>query len=265
MAYFNSQKILCCDTISIRSEKMKTRYVQNVKVLSSMTDAKAEMGLAHTLSYLQDNMCEFFKALGCDGITMIPIAKCFWVMTKTKVKFNSTVKWMDNIVLETGLSKKTSARLNIYNNILDTSGNMIVEGMQEICAVDSETRKLRLVSTTALPEDIEVDEDKIPTTNFTKFEEELDESYLRKNYIVDSRSIDFFGHTNNVEYARIMFSTFTGIEVNSLVPREFEIHYIAESREGDNLLVYRKDDGDSHYFEIKCGERVISKALLVVD
>lgn len=229
-----------------------------------MTDANANVGLTHTLSYLQDNMCEYFKSLGCDGITMIPIAKCFWVMTKTKVKFNSTIRWMDNITLETDLCKETSIRLNILNNILDDNGNLLVEGMQEICAIDSETRRVRGVESTILPRGIEIDEGKIPALNFVKFDEELDDKFYVKNITVDSRNIDFFGHTNNVEYARFMLSTFTGDEVKNLVPDEFEIHYIAESREGDELSIYRKDIGGSYYFEIKNKNRVICKAMLII-
>lgn len=243
---------------------MKTRYSQRVKVLSSMTDANANVGLTHTLSYLQDNMCEYFKSLGCDGITMIPIAKCFWVMTKTKIKFNSTIKWMDNIELETDLCKETNIRLNILNNILDTDGKILVEGIQEICAIDSETRKVRTVDSTILPKDIDIDDSTIPSLKFVRFDEELGGEYLRKNITIDSRNIDFFGHTNNVEYARFMLSTFGGEDVKNMSPLEFEIHYIAESKEGENLSIYRKDLDNSYYFEIKNGEKVISKAMLVV-
>ncbi len=244
-------------------KKMKTRFEQKVKVLSSMTDANANVGLSHTLSYLQDNMSEYFESMGCDGLTMIPIVKCFWVMTKTKVKFNSTIKWLDKITLETDLCKETNIRLNILNNILDDKGNLLVEGIQEICAVDSDTRRVRAVDTTILPKDIEIDETKIPNLKFTRFDEELgDENYI-KDIVIDSRNIDFFGHTNNVEYARFMLSTFTGEEVKNLIPREFEIHYIAESREGDKLSIYRKSLEGSHYFEIKNGDKVISKAMLI--
>ena len=242
---------------------MRTRFEQRVKVLSSMTDANANVGLTHTLSYLQDNMSEYFESMGCDGLTMIPIAKCFWVMTKTKVKFNSTIKWLDEIILETDLCRETNIRLNILNNILDKNGECLVEGIQEICAVDSESRRVRTIESTILPKNIEIDENKIPSLKFTRFDEELgDENYI-KDIVIDSRNIDFFGHTNNVEYARFMLSTFAGIDVKNMVPREFEIHYIAESREGDKLSIYRKSTGNSHYFEIKNGEKVISKAMLV--
>ena len=186
-------------------------------------------------------------------------------MTKTKIRFNSTIKWMDNIVLETDLCKETGIRLNIFNNILDTSGKILVEGIQEICAVDSETRKVRTVESTVLPKGIEIDETTIPNLKFVKFDEELGEEYFRKNILIDSRNIDFFGHTNNVEYARFMLSTFTGEDVRNISPKEFEIHYIAESREGETLSIYRKDLDDSYYFEIKSGERVVSKAMLIID
>lgn len=244
---------------------MKTRYEQRVKVLSAMTDCKAQVGITNALCYLQDNMSEYFKSLGCDGPTMIKEAGCFWVMTKTKIKFNSNINWLDYVSLLTDICKKTAVRINIVNSILDDRGNIAVEGIQEICAVDSSTRKLRPVGTTTLPQDIEIDDYSNISLSFTKLEEELGEDKFIKSVAIDSRYIDFFGHTNNVEYAKILLSTFTSCEIKKLNVKEFEIHYISESREGEELSVYRDDLAYGYYFEIKSGERVVCKAVLSCD
>ena len=244
---------------------MKTRYEQNIKILSSMTDAKAQVGLTFALSYLQDNMSEYFRNLGCDGLTMIPIANCFWVMTKTKVKFNKTIKWMDNVTLATDLSKKSAYRLNILNHIFNSEGTLAIEGVQEICAISNEDRKLIPISATIFPTDIDIDESTIPSLSFTKFDEELDDSCLVKEHLIDSRGIDFFGHTNNVEYARLMLSTLSLNDLNKIAPKQFEIHYISESREGQSLQIYRKVMDHAYYFEIKDGERVVCKSLYEYD
>ncbi len=241
---------------------MNSNFKQDVKVLSSMTDANAEVGLSFALSYLQDNMCEYFFSMGCDGISMIPRANCFWVMTKTKIKFNNKIKWLDRVTLETDLIKKSPARLVLANNIIGADGCPAIEGIQEICAMDSESRKIRLIKTTLLPEDIEVNEGLNSDMEFGKMEEELGEDYLQKNITIDSRNIDYFGHTNNVEYVKIMLSTFDAEILKKLSPKTFEIHYIHESRYGENLSVYRKEFGKEYLFEIKCGERVVCKSRL---
>jgi hypothetical protein len=71
---------------------MKCIYEQPMKVLSSWTDINMELGLAQALSVVQDNMCEYFRELKCDGPTMVPVCNCFLVVTKTKIKFNKFLK-----------------------------------------------------------------------------------------------------------------------------------------------------------------------------
>lgn len=241
---------------------MNSNFKQNVKVLSSMTDANAEVGLSFALSYLQDNMCEYFYNMGCDGISMIPRANCFWVMTKTKIKFNNKIKWLDRVTLETDLIKKSPARLVLANNVLGADGSTLIEGIQEICAMDSESRKIRLIKTTLLPEDVEVNNGLNEGMEFGKMEEELSEENLVKVITVDSRNIDYFGHTNNVEYVKIMLSTFDAEALKNLSPKAFEIHYIHESKYGEKLNVYREKMDNEYLFEVKCGERVVCKSRL---
>ena len=71
------------------------KYIQELKVLASSTDYSARVGLVGAISYLQDNMCDYFKYLGADGITMIPICQAFFVITKTKIKFHDLPKWAE--------------------------------------------------------------------------------------------------------------------------------------------------------------------------
>lgn len=239
---------------------MENSFSQNVKVLSSMTDANAEVGISYALSYLQDNMSEFFGMLGCDGISMIPDCHAFWVMTKTKIKFYSTPHWLDKITLETTLQKLTPARLNLSNNILDQDGNILIGGLQEICAMDSDSRKIRLVKTTTFPSEI-LPSNSTQTLEFSKLDFDIDGESQREA-LIDGFKIDYFGHTNNVEYARILMSTFAGEELKKLKPRSFEIHYISESKEGETLRIYREKMDNNYLFVVKNDDKLICKALL---
>lgn len=240
---------------------MKKEFIQDVKVLSSMTDGSAQVGITHALLYLQDNMCEFFRALGCDGITMIPISGCFWVMTKTKIKFNKPINWLDQITLCTALNAKSLARLTLVNNILDASGNALIEGLQEMCAMDSSTRKIRLINTTLFPSTIEPS-DVSSELKFIRLDDELDDKNLVMTTRVTSGNIDYFGHTNNVEYVRLILSTIDARTLKNLTPKTFEIHYISESKEGDELSIFKRKNNDGYFFEIKSKEKVCIKAIL---
>lgn len=242
---------------------MKKEYKQDIKVLSSMTNNLAQVGVVHALSYLQDNMCEYFKSLECDGITMIPKVNCFWVMTKTKIKFNNTINWLDCISLQTFLNTKSLARLSIVNNILKSNGDIAVEGLQEMCAMDCSTRKIRLISSTLFPTDIEPC-DSMSELKFAKIDDEFNKEDLFGVVKVTSGNIDYFGHTNNVEYAKLIMATFDAETLKRLNPKSFEIHYITESKEGENLSVYKKKTDTGFVFEIRSGERICVKAMLEI-
>ncbi len=241
---------------------MENNFKQNIKVLSSMTDSNAEVGIVYALAYLQDNMSEYFKALGCDGITMTGISKCFWVMSKTRVEFERLPRWLDNITLETRVQKITPVRLNLGSSILDTEGFAMIRGLQEICAMDSVTRKIRPIKSTLLPSDLMGTNDECKTATFLKMDFDLSGTKCDKEIKIDSTRIDYFGHTNNVEYAKILMSTFDGSVLKNLKPKAFEIHYISESKEGETLQIYKQKDNNNYLFEIRNKEKVICKAVL---
>lgn len=235
---------------------MDSKFVQNIKILSSQTDSNAQVGILNALSLLQDNMCESFKALNCDGIAMIPTHHCFWAMTKTKIRFDKPLKWLDYSTLDTEICTLSSIRMNMRNNILLPDGSIAIAGKQEMCAMDFDTRKLRLISTTALPKDLDVGMDNTGLA-FSKYTDEVSDI----DYVYDTRvsceNVDYFGHTNNVMYARFMIQALSLDFLKSTSVKEFEIHYLSESKEGDILKIYKKESDGRIYFEIRKGTRPI--------
>lgn len=239
---------------------MKCIYEQPMKVLSSWTDINMELGLAQALSVVQDNMCEYFRELKCDGPTMVPVCNCFLVVTKTKIKFNNYLKWLDSFKVVSEISSKTRIKINLNTEILDESGGVAVSCLQEMCAMDSNLRKLRMLDTTLVPSDLEVT--KVSDIVFSKFDIEVEEKDLVKTCNVNVCNLDFYKHTNNVEYVRLMLSTLDLDFVSNNKINDFEIHYITESRYGNELKIYRKEINDGLYFEIRKEDNPIIKAFL---
>lgn len=235
-------------------------YNQNMKVLASQLDMNAEMGLIGSLQVVQDNMCEYFKNLGCDGITMIPICNSFFVVTKTKIIFNKKMKWLDKFNLNSEICSMTRIKLNLGTDIISESGEVCYSCLQEMCPIDATTRAIRMINSTLMPDDIEPS--KTTDIVFTKMLFSLEEKDLSFVKVVDVSNIDFYKHTNNVEYVKFMFSTLDLDFVKDYKLVDFEIHYIAESRCGDQLKVYKKIEDNRVLFEIKNEEKVCVKAVL---
>lgn len=232
-------------------------HEQKMKVQASLTDIHVELGVLPTLTVAQDNMCEFFKLIQCDGLNMVPKCNCFFVLTKSKVMFDKNIKWLDDFSVKTELSSKTKIRLNLSTDIVDASGEKVATCVQEMCAMDATDRKLRMLNTTLLPEDIECT--KIQDIQFEKLMEDFGEEDFVKEVIVDVSNLDFYKHTNNLEYVRFMLSTLPLDFLDSVDITDFEIHYISESKYGDVLKIYRKIKANSIEFQIVKNGKVITK------
>ena len=239
---------------------MKCIYEQSAKVSATLTDTNVEMGLVQALSIVQDNMCEYFRAIQCDGLTMIPACNCFLVVTKTKIKLLNSLKWLDCFHVKSEISGKSKIRINLCTDMVDESGKVFVLCNQEMCAMDATNRTLRMLNTTLVPDDLEITKE--CDMNFARMNFEMCEEDLVKVHKVDICNLDFYKHTNNVEYVRLMLSTMDLNFVTNNRIVDFEIHYMAESKFDDELKIYRKIKDNEISFVIKNEENIIVKALL---
>ena len=243
---------------------MDCKTIQTTKVLASQTDFNTKVGLVEACKFFQDNMCEFFYNIKCDGVRLIPACNAFWAITKNKIRFVSDVGWLDIIDITTNLSKVSGVRLNLSSTI-QANGETKIVCLQELCAMDSVTRKLRLINTIPqFPSDIET-VDVYGDIEFDKLGFELSESDFVGTVEVNSTNIDYFGHTNNIEYVKMIYGACPSDEIKKMVIKEFEIHYLKESRESEKLKIYKRIEQDDIIFEIKKDDDVLVKAKLNFD
>ncbi len=238
---------------------MQSIFSRKLKVDASLTDINAEMGLVSALTVAQDNMCEQFKLLGCDGITMIPVANCFFVLTKSKIKFNRGIKWLDEFLATTEFTQKSKIRVEIQTTLKDDKGVFAI-CEQQMCPIDATSRSIRSVDSTLMPVDLETSA--VSTMQFEKMSFELDDSDYFCSITITAGNLDFYKHTNNLQYVHFMYSSL-GLEFaeNNFI-EDFEIHYIKETKLGDNLQLYKKIEGGRVLFEIKNESVIIAKAIL---
>ena len=243
---------------------MKHIFKQDLKVLSSQTDTKAELGLVQSLALAQDNMCEYFKAINCDGISMIPAKGRFFVLTKSVIRFDEcVVKWLDKIALTTQLCNLSKIKLSLQTEFHNVSGERFATCVQELCTMDSIARKLRTIESTSLPKDIEVTQDQV--VDFSKFDTDGLELIAEDCRRVDITNIDMYKHVNNLEYVKFALSVLDVNFVESIKIRHFEIHYLSEAKFGEALDI-RCYKGDGRcVFQIYSGEKLINRSIVLFD
>lgn len=235
---------------------MDINYKQKLKVLSSQIDFEAKTGVVQNFVFVQDNMCEFFKNIDCDGLSMVPTHNCFFVVTKTRLKIMDYARWLDEISLETDIVKSSPARINILTT-MKSQEKMIAYAMQEMCAIDNDTRKMRLLNSTKFPQDINIGNLDLDIA-FDKIEADfVGEEYLVGTQKVMFSHLDFYRHVNNVEYVKMMLNTFSMEQIEALTFNDIQINYLHECREHDVLKIYRKSNDYGYDFVINNGDNSV--------
>ena len=111
---------------------MKSLCSQHIKIPSSKIDFNGKVGVIQALEIFQDNMCEYYKRLNCDGIYMIPKCHAFWALIKTKIKFYKDVNWLDKCNIKTDVCKLSNVRMNLSSALYDENRNLAISCLQEI-------------------------------------------------------------------------------------------------------------------------------------
>ena len=228
---------------------------QRIKVLSSMLDLNMEMGVVQMLNVVQDNMCEYFGKIKCDGGHLISEYNCFFVLTKTKIKINRSPRWLEEFDVKTITLNVSRVAVTLLTTFADVvTGEVFVKCEQELCVMDNTSRKLRMINTTSFPLDMEVVG--VDGKIFSKINIDVTDEDLCASFDINAMNIDMYHHVNNVEYVRLALST---LEKEYLVNNrinELEIHYNSECKYGERLSVFKRLSGDEMYFENKTADRV---------
>lgn len=231
-------------------------YSREEIVLASKCDMKANLSLVGAVQIIQDNVCYYFRELGIDQIYMKNKFNVVWVYTKNKIEFYKNLHWNDTFRVKCFISKITPITMVVDTVFVGENKEIFLYSKIEICLLDIEKQKIRRIKE-IIPDDFET-QNTLKDFTFEKFvfdEQKL--SYL-DNVVIKSSNIDYCMHTNNIEYIRFLTNIFS---VNELIRnniKSFEIDYINQSREGDNLNIYQ-DKTDDTKLIIKNGDLIVIK------
>lgn len=233
---------------------------QNLIIQSSQTDINARVGIIQALIFAQNNTCKLFHDLHCDGINLIKSCHAFWAVTKTKVQFSGQINWLDSVEVLTKITSVNVIRLNLEHTIKGAFGEIIVT--QEIVAMDSENRKLRTInSIPKFPKYLLISGTK--NYKFDTINLENSSYNLIDKIKVNSSMIDYFGHTNNIAYASIILGTLDEPFLRNTEVKEFEIHYTKETKNADELDIYKCVNNNEILYKICRNEEIVCLARII--
>lgn len=240
---------------------MKIEYKRKYKVNYTEVDQNLKLALVDAITLQQNMGTEYFESFKSDNVILRNKNNAAWVVSKTKVHFNKYPNWGDIIDAISYTTKVKSIRVEMETVFKDKNEENLFCTKQEMCPIDLKTRKIRKITTVNYPLDMEIEENVIHEP-FLKLSDNFSEDDLVYKQRVFLTDIDYSRHTNNVAYVKFVVNTLSSEFIDKYQITDFEIHYINESREGEELKVYKKEKDYSIKFLIKEGEKEIIRASL---
>jgi len=243
---------------------MKRVYNKDYKISYSEVDKNLKLGLYESFNLAQDTVTDYFESFGGDNIIVKNKDNAVWVVSKAKVHFNKFPSWRDAIKGRCYTTKIKPIRLELETAFKNIDGEVLFVTNQESCVIDIETRKIRKINTITYPDDMEV-EQSLTQGGYLKLDAQFKEDDLAYEQKIYSQDIDYSGHVNNAIYVRYLMNTLSCDFLSQNKITDFEIHYINESKEGQSLKIYKKEENKNIRFLIKDDEKEIIRANLTFE
>ena len=236
-------------------------YTKNFKVMSSYCDSINRLSPFMMQTLFEELADANATLLGIDQPTLGERDNAFWVVRRIKFEMKSVVKDHDDVILKTWPSGPEILKCFRSYQILKTDMEPAVNALAEWVILDKETRRLRKTDSIHYP-DIQFITEKACEPTFKKFKDIFTDNDFVYEKTIRACDIDISHHTNNTKYCMMILDSFSIKELEAMNIKELEIHYEAESLEGDLLRIYRKKVDGEWLFAIKKDGKVVTYAYI---
>ena len=239
---------------------MKNSYSEKVEIKDVDIDYDLKVSIPVIMRLLQQTTFTHADNMGLDHTNMIKTSNAFWIVSKIKIAIVNNMKQFDKVNIKTWTDTPGILRFN-RNSTIKKGSKLMVKGVSEWCCLDAVTRKPRKASSVYYPE-LEMTDTKQLNLAFTNMKLDVtdkDFAYSRKIYSTD---IDVNNHTNNLRYNYFAFDAFSVNELKNIDISEYEIYFVNECKENDELKIYKVKNKNYYYIEGKIEDKTIFRSVI---
>ncbi len=238
---------------------MKNLYAEKILINDTNGDFSAKVPIYEIMRLLEIVAFNNADNTGLDHETMLKESNAFWIVSKIKLNILDDFTTGENIRISTWTNPPSMVRVD--RNFTVKSGRKIkAKAISEWCCLDADTRRPRKMSSIKYPE-FELHPEKSGTTPFTNMRLDVDKSNYCYTRTIRSSDIDLNNHTNNLKYNIMAIDSFSTDELRDMKIKEYEIYFVNESHEGDEIEIYKKRQGNYYYIEGKIEDKTIFRAV----
>ena len=239
---------------------MKNLHIEKFTINDTNVDFNTRLKISEAIRFLQVVTFNHSNLIGLDHVTMQNKSNAFWIVTKMKLNFKNNITTGDNIKVYTWTQPLSSIRA-IRDFKIKLKNSVMVKAVAEWCCLDYNTRKIRKLNSIAYP-DLEMVETSSNNLEFSKVNYEIDETNYVYTKIIRSSDIDVNNHTNNLVYNTMALDAFSLDELNSMIIKDYEIHFVGETYFKEEVKIYKKKIGQLYYIEGKVENKTVFKVFI---
>ncbi len=241
---------------------MKNFRIDKLYVDDTLVNFQSNMPITEIMRLFEVTAFRHSNDIGLDHASMLKNSNVFWVVTKIKVKVLDNIHAGEKLSIKTWIPAPSLIRADRFGQI-KCQNKIKAKVLSEWCCLDYDTHKIRKMSTIKYP-DIELIDTHECNLKFDNAKAEM----TAKNYVytktIMSSDIDLNMHTNNLKYNTIAMDAFSVDELKNFDIKEYEIHFICESHEGDKLDVYKQKKGNTYFIEGRNGDTPVFRVILKI-
>ena len=219
------------------------RYKTKITLYNSCFDMNDKISAKAVLNIFQDVASIHAEEIGVGYESMLN-RNLYWVLSRIKFDILKQPQINQTVIVETWPHEKGRVDFDRDMKISSEDGEVLIIATSKWCVIDTKTRMLKRT------DDVEYIGEVFEAVNYEdKFgkiiipQKEMQQIYIHKVKFCD---LDHNKHMNNTNYANLVLNV-----VNNKNISHFEINFINECRQGEEIKVSLTTDGGS---EIVVGE-----------
>ncbi len=205
-------------------------------------DRDGYVGLRGYMNYFQDMATHYMHNLGKGNDTIPEKYGIVWMYTKYKLQIIRKADFTEELAMETWLPERKLSAVVHQNLLISRAGKECAKGCVESCLFHKAQNRLARLKEIDFPTDIGESRD-FELPGFQKISTDLKGMEYIYTYQVRYTDLDKTGHMTNLKYIDLFLNAFHSKFFEEFQIKEFEIHFLKQSFEGDALYVYRKKAG----------------------
>ncbi len=205
-------------------------------------DRDGYVGLRGYMNYFQDMATHYMHNIQKGNDTLPEEYGIVWMYTKYKMHISRKVGFTGELNMETWIPAEKSPAVIHQNLFISQNGEVCARGCVESCLYHLAKKRLVRLKEIGFPDDIaENKESGIP--GFQKLPVDLEGMEYVYTHQVRYTDLDKTGHMTNLKYVDLFLNAFDSQFMEAFQIEEFELHFLDQCFEGEDLHVYKKNLG----------------------